>query len=64
LGWVGILREADADFGDIFIAATGKMIAPVGYPDAAVICPACGTLYRAGFTICSEDEVPLRPLRM
>ena len=64
LGWVGILREADADFGDIFISAGGKVIAPVGYPGAAAICPNCGSLYRAGFTRCKDDQVPLRPLRV
>jgi hypothetical protein len=48
LGWVGILREADADFGDVFISASGKVIAPVAYPGSAMICPNCGSLYRAG----------------
>ena len=62
LGWVGILREADADFGDIFISASGRVIAPVAYPGSAMICPNCGSLYRAGFTTCSDDQTPLRPL--
>ena len=64
LGWVGILREPDADFGDVFIAVTGKVIAPVGYPGAAAICPNCGAVYRAGFTTCSEDQTTLRLLRV
>jgi hypothetical protein len=63
LGWVGVLREKDADFGDIFVAASGKVIAPVLYPGAAAICPNCGSLYRAGFTTCSDDQTPLRPSR-
>jgi len=62
LGWVGILREPDADFGDVFISASGKVIAPVAYPGSAMICPNCGSLYRAGFTTCSEDQTLLRPL--
>lgn len=64
LGWVGILREPDADFGDVFIAATGKVVAPVGYPGAAAICPKCGAVYRAGFATCSEDQTTLRLLRV
>jgi hypothetical protein len=27
-----------------------------------MIYPNCGSLYRAGFTTCSEDQTPLRPL--
>jgi hypothetical protein len=59
LGWVGILSEPDSDFGDVFISASGKVIAPVAYPGSAMICPNCGSLYRAGFTTCSEDQTPL-----
>jgi hypothetical protein len=62
IGWVGILREVEADFGDIFIAATGKLIAPVLDPVAAAICPLCGALYRSGFSTCSDCQVSLRPL--
>jgi hypothetical protein len=64
LGWVGILRETESDFGDIFISAQGKVIAPVGCPGAASICPRCGSVFRAGFTMCDEDLTPLRPLRL
>jgi hypothetical protein len=62
LGWVGILRERDADFHDIFISADGKVVAPVGYPGAAAVCPTCGALFRVGPTHCDEDQTPLRPL--
>jgi hypothetical protein len=62
LGWVGIVRAKEVDFGDVFVSATGKLIAPVLDPDAAAICPSCGTLYRSGFPTCSNCQVPVRPL--
>ena len=62
LEWIGIIRAMDADFGDVFISAGGKLIAPVLDPTAAAICPQCGALYRAGFSTCSDDQTPLRPL--
>jgi hypothetical protein len=62
LGWIGIIVAMDADFGDVFISAGGKLIAPVLDPTAAAICPQCGALYRAGFSTCSDDQTPLRPL--
>jgi hypothetical protein len=62
VGWAGLIRDVNADFGDMFVSASGKLIAPVVYPGTRAICPKCGMLYRAGFSICSDDQVPLRPL--
>jgi hypothetical protein len=62
VGWIGMVRARDVDFGDIFVSATGQPIAPVLEPNAAAICPRCGALYRAGFPTCSDCQVPVRPL--
>ena len=62
VGWVGLLRETELDFGDIFVSAAGKLIAPILDPTAGAICPDCGALYRAGFSLCSDDQIPLRSL--
>ena len=59
---VGMVRSMQADFGDIFVSAAGKVIVPALDPDAAGICPRCGATYRSGFPACSDGQVPVRPL--
>jgi len=61
-GWTGVMSTMQADFGRVYVSAAGKVIAPVLDPGAAAICPACGTLFSAGTSTCSDCDVPVRPL--
>lgn len=63
LGWIGILRATESDAGDIFVSASGKVIAPILDPAAVAICPSCGALFRVASAVCNDCNVPVRPLR-
>ena len=62
VGVVGLVREMQADFRDIFVSADNAVFAPVMDLTAAGICPRCGTTYRAGFPTCIDCQIPVRPL--
>ncbi len=62
VGSIGIMRSKEADFRDAFVSEKETLTAPVVDPEAAGLCPTCGALYRAGFSTCSDCQVPIRPL--
>jgi hypothetical protein len=64
LGWIGILRATEVNVGDIFVSASRKVIAPILDPAAVAVCPNCGAFYRFEFSICSDCQVLVRPLRL